>query len=77
MGYDDPDSVIESTLNDLDATRTYAESFRCDVIAAFESGAISERQFRLMKDRVEGFLSKLSLYENVFEKIRDAYTAVK
>lgn len=77
MDFDDPDSMIESTLSDLDTTRAYAESFRCDVIEAFKSGAISERQFRLMKDRVEKFLSKLNLYESVFEKIKDAYTAVK
>ena len=77
MGYDDPDSIIESTLGSLDATRAYAESFRCDVIEAFESGEISERQFRLMRDRVEKFLCKLSLYKSVFEKIKDAYAAVK
>lgn len=77
MGYDDPGSMIDSTLSHLDATRTYAESFRGDVIDAFESGAITERQFKHMRDHVEEFLGKISLYESVFERLRDAYIAVK
>ena len=77
MGYDDPGSMIDSTLSHLDATRTYAESFRGDVMNAFRSGAITERQFRCMRDRVEEFLSKISLYESIFERLKDAYIAVK
>ncbi|MDB1135699.1 hypothetical protein [Candidatus Anaplasma sp. TIGMIC] len=78
MGYEsDADSVIESTLDRLDETRAYAESFRGDVMAAFRSGAITETQFKKMRDYVEGFLSKISLYESVFERIKDAYGEVK
>ncbi|MCU7611670.1 hypothetical protein [Anaplasma capra] len=71
---DDPDTIIESTLSHLSATRAYAEAFKGDIVAAFKSGTIPEVQFLYMQDRVEKFLSQINLYESIFVNIRDAYS---
>ncbi|EOA62163.1 hypothetical protein [Anaplasma phagocytophilum] len=72
MDRGDADSVIESTLSRLDVTKTYAESFKHDVAKAFQSGAISEKQYQRMNGYIENFLGKISVYEDVFERIRGA-----
>ena len=77
MDTQDPSVIIETTLDDLDTARSKAEAFIQDIVKAFESGNLPEAQFLYMRDRVERFLKKISLYEGVFTSIKDAYSAVR
>ncbi|MGN7619242.1 MAG: hypothetical protein ACTJLM_05340 [Ehrlichia sp.] len=63
------ENIVRCTLSYLNNIKSYASSFRKNIIEAFESNLIAEDQFSYMLSHTTKFIKKIEVYEDLFSEI--------